>query len=109
MTDPRDDLSPSDGVSDVFLEFDGMTTRLGSPHGDFTFRFVQRRGGQESVIATMSFPVQAGHDGHPGMMARAYDQLITVLRQGLYSANKARSHYRNEAALHYPAFPKARP
>jgi len=65
--------------------------------------------GQERVLATMTFHVQAGHDGHPGMMARAYDQLITVLRQGLYSANKMRSHYRNEAAIHYPAFPKARP
>ena len=43
------------------------------------------------------------------MMARAYDQLITVLRQGLYTAGKMRGHYRTEAALHYPAFPKARP
>ena len=108
MTDPRDDLSPSDGVSDVFLEFDGMTTRLGSPHGDFTFRFVQRRGGQESVIATMSFPVQAGHDGHPGMMVRAYDQLIALLRQSLHYSSRARAHYRNEAALHYPMYPTGR-
>ena len=43
MTDTRDDLSPSDGISDVFLEFDGMKTKLGSPSGDFTFRFVQRQ------------------------------------------------------------------
>jgi len=79
MTEIRDDLSPTEGVSDVFLEFDGMKTRLGSAHGEFTFRFVQRRDGQEKVIATMSFPVQAGHDGHPGMMVRAYDQLIALL------------------------------
>jgi hypothetical protein len=108
MTDPRDDLSPSDGVSDVFLEFDGMKTRLGSPDGDFTFRFVQRRGGQEAVIATMSFPVRAGHDGHPGMMVRAYDQLIPILRQALFHASRARSHYRNEVARLYPADPYRR-
>ena len=100
-----DDLSPVDGVSDVFLEFEGMKTRLGSPHGDITFRFVQRRGGQETVIATMSFPVQAAHDGHPGMMVRAYDQLIPLLRQALYHSSRARSHYRNESALHYPLYP----
>jgi hypothetical protein len=108
MTDPRDDLSPSEGVSDVFLEFDGMKTRLGSPHGDVTFRFVQRRGGQEAVIATMSFPVQAGHDGHPGMMVRAYDQLIAALRQSLFYSSRARAHYRNEAQLHYPVYPTGR-
>lgn len=108
MTDPRDDLSPSDGVSDVFLEFDGMKTRLGSPNGEFTFRFVQRRGGQETVIATMSFPVQASHDGHPGMMVRAYDQLIGVLRQGLFASSRARAHYRNEVQLHYPLYPTQR-
>ena len=106
----KDDLTPADGLCDVYLEFDGMHARAGSANGDFTFRFVHRtEEGQERVLATMSFHVQAGHDGHPGMMARAYDQLITVLRQGLYSANKMRAHYRNEAALHYPAFPKARP
>jgi len=104
-----DNLTPMDGLSDIHLEFDGMRAHSGSPNGDFTFRFVQRRDGQEKIIATMTFPVRDSHDGHPGMMARAYDQLITVLRQGLYSANKMRSHYRNEAALHYPAFPKARP
>jgi len=103
-----DDLSPSDGVSDVFLEFDSMRTRLGSPHGDVTFRFVQRRGGQETVLATMSFPVQAGHEGHPGMMVRAYDQLIPALRQALYYSSRARAHYRNEASLHYPLYPSAR-
>ena len=108
MTDPRDDLSPSDGISDIFLEFDGMTTRLGSPDGDFTFRFVQRRGGQETVIATMSFPVRASHDGHPGMMVRAYDQLIAGLRQSLYHSSRARAHYRNEAQLHYPVYPTGR-
>jgi hypothetical protein len=108
MTDPRDDLSPSDGVSDVFLEFEGMKTRLGSPHGDITFRFVQRRAGQEAVIATMSFPVQAGHDGQPGMMVRAYDQLIAALRQSLYQSSRARAHYRNEAQLHYPVYPTVR-
>ena len=103
-----EDLSPSDGISDVFLEFDGMRTRLGSPNGDFTFRFVQRRGGQETVIATMSFPVQAGHEGHPGMMVRAYDQLIAALRQSLFQAGRARAHYRNEAVLHYPLYPTMR-
>ena len=108
MTDLRDDLSPIEGVSDVFLEFDGMKTRIGSPHGEFTFRFVQRRDGQERVIATMSFPVQAGHDGHPGMMVRAYDQLIAVMRQSLFYSGRARAHYRNEAAVRYPLYQTAR-
>ena len=103
-----EDLSPSDGVSDVFLEFDNIRTKLGSPNGDVTFRFVQRRGGQEAVIATMSFPVQAAHDGHPGMMVRAYDQLIVVLRQSLFYSSRARAHYRNEAQLHYPVYPTGR-
>ena len=102
MTDPRDDLTPKDDLCDVFLEFDGLQTRLNSPHGDVTFRFVHRTEGYEKVIATMSFPVHSGHDGFPGMMARAHDQLIAVLRQSLYLAGKRRNHYRHEAATAYP-------
>ena len=103
-----DDLTPKDGLCDVYLEFDGMRAHSGSPNGDFSFRFVHRTEGQERVLATMSFFVQAGHDGHPGMMAKAYDQMVTVLRQSLFTADRMRSHFRNEAAQHYPAFPKLR-
>ncbi|HET7084373.1 MAG TPA: hypothetical protein VFI23_06360 [Rhizomicrobium sp.] len=103
-----DDLRPADGLCDVYLEFDGMHAHSGSPNGDFTFRFVHRRDDQEKVLATMSFQVQAGHDGHPGMMVKAYDQMITVLRQALFTADRARAFYRNEAQLHYPAFPNRR-
>jgi hypothetical protein len=102
MTDARDDLTPKDGLCDVFLEFDGLQTRPNSPHGDITFRFVHRTEGYEKVLATMSFPVNSAHDGFPGMMARAHDQLIAVLRQSLYLAGKRRSHYKHEAQTHYP-------
>ncbi len=104
MMDVRDDITPKDGLCDVFLEFDGFKTHPNSANGDITFRFVQRRdGGQEKVIATMSFPVHSGHDGFPGMMTRAHDQLIAVLRQSLFVAGKRRSHYRHEAATYYPS------
>ena len=97
-----DNLTPMDGLSDIHLEFDGMRAHSGSPNGDFTFRFVQRRDGQEKVIATMTFPVRDNHDGHPGMMARAFDQMIAVLRQGLFTAAKMRNYYRHESANRYP-------
>jgi len=100
-----DDLTPVDGVSDIHIEFDGMRAHSGSPHGDFTFRFVQRRDGQDKIVATMTFPVRDSYDGHPGMMARAYDQMIAMLRQGLHSASKMRSFYRHEAQLRYPRTP----
>ena len=103
MMDARDDLTPADGLCDVFLEFDGMQTRSNSASGDISFRFVYRKDGKEQVVATMSFPVNSGHDGFPGMMARAHDQLVAVLRQSLYVAGKRRSHYRQEASIHYPA------
>jgi len=100
-----DNLTPMDGLSDIHLEFDGMRAHSGSPNGDFTFRFVQRRDGQEKIIATMTFPVRDSHDGHPGMMARAFDQMIAVLRQGLFSAAKMRNFYRHEASSRYPRGP----
>lgn len=107
--DARDDLTPGDGLCNVFIEFDGMQTRLGSPHGDFTFRFVQRQeGAPDRVVATMSFPVNAKDDGHPGMMVRAYDQLILVLRQNLFLAGRARNFYRSEVARLYPRDPYRR-
>jgi hypothetical protein len=99
------DLSPAEGLSDIHVEFDGMRAHSGSPNGDFTFRFVQRRDGQEKIVATLTFPVRDGSDGHPGMMARAYDQVIAVMRQGLFTAAKMRSFYRQDAAIHYPRSP----
>ncbi len=100
-----DDLTPIDGLCDIFLEFDNFQARSGSPHGDVTFRFVQRKDGQEKVLATMRFAVRDHHDGFPGMMGRAYDQMVAVLRQGLYTAGKMRSHYRHELATRYPRNP----
>lgn len=100
-----DNLTPVDGVSDIHLEFDGLRAHSNSPNCDFTFRFVQRRDGQEKIIATMTFPVRDNHDGHPGMTARAYDQMISVLRQGLHTAAKMRNHYRQESANRYPRGP----
>ena len=100
-----DDLTPVDGVSDIHVEFDGMRAHSNSPNGDFTFRFVQRRDGQDKIIATMTFPVRDSHDGHPGMMARAYDQMIAVMRQGLHTAAKMRNYYRQESANRYPRGP----
>ena len=98
----NEDLSPSDKLSDIHLEFAGMEQHSNSPHGDFMFRFVQRREGQEKLLATISFPVRDAHDGFPGMMGRACDQMISVLRQGLFTAAKLRTHYRFEAQTRYP-------
>jgi hypothetical protein len=103
--DELGDLTPAEGLSDIHVEFDGMRAHSGSPNGDFTFRFVQRRDGQEKIVATLTFPVRGSHDGHPGMMARAYDQVIAVMRQGLFTAGKMRGFYRQEAALRYPRSP----
>ena len=102
MTDNANELTASDGLCDVFLEFEGMQMQSNSPHGDFTFRFVYRKDGHEKIMATMSFHVLDAHDGFPGMMARAYDQMVTVLRQSLYTSVKMRNHYRIEASKHYP-------
>jgi hypothetical protein len=45
----------------------------------------------------LKFEVAARDDGLPGMIARAHDKLILVLRQALYTSDILRSHYRKEA------------
>ena len=104
-----DELTPKESLCDIFVEFAGMEAHSNSPHGDFTFRFVQKRDGQpDRVVATLTFPVRDSHDGFPGMMGRAYDQLIQVMRQGLFHAGRMRTFYRSEASQRYPKYPHQR-
>jgi len=97
-----DDLSPADGLCNIFLEFDGLDRHQGSSHANFRFRFVHKEQEQEFTMAVLSLPVSAADDGMEGMMVRAHDQLIRVLRQSLYVSDKMRQHYRSEAARYSP-------
>jgi hypothetical protein len=97
MPEIADDLTLTDGLSDVRLELDGLDKYLDSTNVDVRFRFVRRANNVTSVIATLNFPVCAENDGLQGMIARAYDELIAVLRQGLYEANNMRTVYRNSS------------
>ena len=55
----------------------------------------------------MRGPQGPGMNG-PGMMGRAYDQLVQVMRQGLFHAGRMRSFYRTEASQRYPKYPHQR-
>jgi hypothetical protein len=96
MTAMADELTPSDGISDVWIELDGFDRHSNSPNATVRFRIVERQRGKEVILATVPFRVEAADDGLSGMIARAYDDLIAMLRQGLFAVDKMRAHYRSE-------------
>jgi hypothetical protein len=97
MTDVRDDLVPTDGLCDYFVEVDCMTVRRGGGDLDIRFRIIKGVDDPTATAATITFPVQAQDDGIEGMIARGFDELILVLRQVLYQADKQRTYYRTKA------------
>ena|SRR3569833_1492100 len=102
MAEIRDDLIPTDGLCHVFLQFESMESHMQGSGADITFRFVRKKDGLDAVISRMTVAVSAHEDGVPGMIARAYDQIVLILRQSLHIADKMRTHYKTEAAKHYP-------
>ncbi|HXQ51880.1 MAG TPA: hypothetical protein VN802_12350 [Stellaceae bacterium] len=93
-----DDLTPTDGLSNIWIELDGFDKHLNSGDADIRFRFVHKHGGNEATLAVLALPIMASTDGFYGMVARAYDDLIAILRQGLFVSDKMRTHYRSETA-----------
>jgi hypothetical protein len=97
MTAMPNDLTPSDGLSNIWLEFAGFDHHQDSANADVRFRFVHKKDGTSTTLSELSLPVRAERDGFYGMVACAHDDLIAVLRQALYVSDKLRTHYRNEA------------
>lgn len=91
----NDDLSPSDGLSNVWIEFDGLDSHLDSGNADVRFRFVLSEGGHHQVLTTISLSTPAQHDGVTGLIARAHDEMIQILRQGLWTLDTMRRRYRS--------------
>ncbi len=97
MTSQSNDLTPTDRLCNVFVEFAGLDRHLGSADADIRFRFTRLDDGHERVLTELSFPVAMEGDGFSGQVARGHDALIAMLRQALFLADKMRTYYRNAA------------
>lgn len=96
------DLTPGDGLSDHFIEVDGLDN-LGQGHVAVRFRVFTWRDGVQTKVAWLSFPVAPQGDRIEGQIARAYDELILALRQCLLQAARARRQYRTSSVPSSPS------
>ncbi|HLY56765.1 MAG TPA: hypothetical protein VKS60_14475 [Stellaceae bacterium] len=87
------DLSPRDGLSDVWVEFDGLDRHVEGADADVRFRFIHREDGINHLLSTIAFPIEAQADGIEGQIVRGYDKLIAMLRQALWSASIEQTGY----------------
>lgn len=62
---------PRDGISDLFVEFDGLDAIRGSGDSIVRFRIVRLQDGEESNVAMLPFHVRAEDDGLKGQTTRA--------------------------------------
>jgi hypothetical protein len=92
------DITQKEGISDFWVEFDGLDSVHGSGDSIVRFRIIRIVSGHEEPQATLAFHVQALNDGLNGQIARAYDALIDAMRQMTFHADQMRAHYRKEAA-----------
>lgn len=92
-----DDLSPSDGLSNIWLEEESVSMPLEQGAArEVNFRFVLRSRDGYQQLGSLSLSVPMGDSGMPELWVRAYDTLIAALRQGLYTSDMMRSHHRKE-------------
>lgn len=96
MTSAEDDLTPTDGLTNTWLEFERLERR--EDGAKVSFQFVDRSDGGERYISSMSVLVNNRGDGMEGMVARALDELILVLRQAVFYCDATRRGYRQVAA-----------
>jgi hypothetical protein len=95
-SDIKDDLSPSDGLSNVWIDLDGIQYH-GSKRSDVSFRVFRRStDGSDQFIAALSFPVHGSNEFYE-TVSLAHDELIAFLRQALYVSNILRQSYRKSA------------
>ena len=102
-----EDLSPRPGLSDHFVNVEGLDN-LGHGSAAIRFKVYTSRDGAEQTVATLVFKVPPRNDGMEGMVARGYDELIAALRQMLFQAEAARKQYRKRADLYAAAKPRIR-
>lgn len=92
------DLSPGDGLSDHFVDIDGLDN-IGGGAAEVRFKMFTERDGVRRTLAILPFAVPPKNDGMEGMIVRGYDDLIAALRQMLYEAATARQRYKVDADL----------
>jgi hypothetical protein len=88
------DLTPMEGISDYWVEFDGLDTVKGSGGAYVRFRMVRVKGQTDERQATFSFWVEPENDGVDGLIGRGFDQLIDAMRQMIFQADTMRSAYK---------------
>jgi hypothetical protein len=91
-----DDLTPSDGLSNRWIEFDGLDCHEGYTDVRFRIYDTDRRDGSKRHVATLSFPVQGSNEFYQ-IVALGHDALIAFLRQALHLSSILRASYRKEA------------
>ena len=102
-----EDLSPRQGLSDHFVNVDGLDN-LGHGNAAIRFRMFTSRDGAEETLATLVCKVPPRNDGMECMVARGYDELVAALRQMLFQAAAARRQYKKRAELYAAAKPRLR-
>jgi hypothetical protein len=88
MNDPRD------GISNLFIEFDGLDRVRGSADLIVRFEIVRLEDGVETSLAILPFPIPALADGMEGQMARAWLAVENALKQMTLHAEKIGESYR---------------
>lgn len=91
-----DDLTPSDGLSNRWIEFDGLDCHSRG-HTDVRFRiYDSERDGSKRFVTTLSFTVRGSNEFYE-IVALGHDALIAFLRQALHLSNILRQSYRKSA------------
>ena len=98
MPPTGEDLTPTDGLSNRWIEFEGIDRR-GRGHFDVKFRIYDREDGEDHWVSSITFPVAGSNELYEAV-ALAHDDLIAFLRQALYAADIMRNDYRNVAERH---------
>ena len=91
MAEVDNHLVSIDGLCDYAITFSKMEV-LGGRAARYTFDIT----GKNAYIPSLSVDVGPREDGLRGMMVRAHDQMINVLRQLLYITGMARGAYEKQ-------------
>lgn len=91
------DLAPTDGISDVWVELDGMDIARENAPWTIRFRFFRGARDKKEIVGSIHFDVQGYGRPFEATMAEAHEKLISALRQSAAFASNARKAYSGEA------------
>jgi hypothetical protein len=97
MTNDAPDLTPQEGLSNVWIEVDGVDTFPQSTSKKVRFRIsLVKPPGPDQQLAVLSFHIH-NPKGWNDACYRASDELVAMLRQMLWQADNIRTGYKTAA------------